>query len=355
MVRSLVLKILLAPFSLLYGLGVSIRNALYRFGALKGVEFNIPLISVGNLSVGGTGKTPHIEYLIRLLKDYIHVAVLSRGYRRKTTGFLEVLAGSNAEEAGDEPLMFKRKYPEVLVGVAESRIFGLLELLKLRSKTQVVLLDDAFQHLAVRPGLNILLTDYSHPFTSDYLLPSGLLREWRSAYQRADIIVVSKCPPVMDPVERERFIREIKPLPHQKVFFSYYKYGTVYSLYDWRDQITLNGTHHVMLLSAIAGTEYLVSYLEDRTASIRAVEYEDHHYFTTYDISQVKSAFESLEEKKKIILTTEKDAVRLELLKGYLQENPVPIYILPVQVVFHFGEGGEFDQAVRDFLLNFRS
>ena len=354
MIQSVLSKILLAPFSLLYGLGVSIRDALYRFGALKSVEFNLPLITVGNLSVGGTGKSPHIEHLVRMLKDYIFVAVLSRGYLRKTKGFLEVQQSSNAEEVGDEPLMFKRKFPDVLIGVAESRIFGVLELLKAGPKTQVVLLDDAFQHLSIRVGLSILLTDYSHPFTRDYLLPSGRLREWRSAYQRANIIVVSKCPPELDLAEKERFLKELNPLPTQKVFFSFYEYGRPYSLYDWRDQIDLDGRHDILLLSAIAGTEYLTTYLENRTASIRPLEFEDHHYFSNFDISQMKLIFDNMDGSKKIILTTEKDAARLELHKEYLLENPLPIYIQPVQVAFHFGEGEAFDREVKEYLLGFR-
>ncbi len=354
MIQSTLVKLLLAPFSLLYGLGVSLRNAFYRFGLLKDVQFSIPIISVGNLSVGGTGKTPHIEYLIRMLKDYIQVATLSRGYMRKTRGFLDIQPENNAEEAGDEPLMFKRKFPDILVGVAESRTFGILELLKVRPKTHVILLDDAFQHLSVRVGLNILLTDYSNPFTRDYLLPSGRLREWRSAYKRADIIIVTKCPPRMDQAEKERMIEELKPLSHQRVFFSYYEYGKPYSLYEWQKHVRLDGTHDLILLSAIAGTDYLSSYLEERSASIRPMEFEDHHYFSNYDISQLKQLHDNMEGEKKIILTTEKDAVRLELHKEFLLENPLPIYILPLRVAFHFEEGPAFEQTVKDFLLSVR-
>ncbi|MBK7409715.1 MAG: tetraacyldisaccharide 4'-kinase [Saprospirales bacterium] len=355
MIQSVLVKILLAPFSLLYGLGVSIRNAFYRWGVLREVSFSIPIISVGNLSVGGTGKTPHIEYLIRLLKDYIHVATLSRGYQRKTKGFLVINPTNNAEEAGDEPLMFKRKFQDVLVGVAESRTFGILEILKNQPATQVILLDDAFQHLSVTPGLNILLTEYRNPFTRDYLLPSGRLREWRSAYHRADVMIVSKCPPQMTQEEKYLFIKELNPLPHQRLFFTYYEYSTPYSIYDWRQRSPLNGEPNVLLLSAIAGTEYLSEFLETRTASVRSLEFEDHHYYTNYDVAQMKRIFDNMEEEKKIILTTEKDAVRLELHREFLLENRLPIFILPVRVAFHFGEGPAFNQTVQDFLLNFRT
>lgn len=354
MVQSVLIKILLAPFSLLYGLGVNIRNELYRRGLLREVEFSVPVISVGNLSVGGTGKTPHIEYLIRLLKDYIYVATLSRGYQRKTRGYLEVQPAHNAEDAGDEPLMFKRKYPDILVGVAESRTFGILEILKAQSTTQAILLDDAFQHLSVKVGLNILLTDYNAPFTRDYLLPSGRLREWRSAYKRADIIVVTKCPPQMSAQEKELLIQEIKPFPHQHIFFSYYEYGRPYSFFNGLQRIPLNGNIDALLISAIANTGYLTNYLEGQTKSLRILEFEDHHYFSNYDMSQMKRIFDNMEGENKIILTTEKDAVRMELHREFLTESNIPVFVLPVRVAFHFGEGLAFDQLVKDYLLNFR-
>ncbi len=177
MLQSTLVKILLAPFSLLYGVGVSLRNYFYRQGILKAVDFDLPVISVGNLSVGGAGKSPHIEYLIRLLKDYINVATLSRGYKRKSKGFLIVQPQQSVEQAGDEPLQFRRKFHDILVAVAESRTFAIPQILMKEPHTQVILLDDAFQHRSITPGLNILVTEYSHPFTRDYLLPSGRLRE----------------------------------------------------------------------------------------------------------------------------------------------------------------------------------
>ena len=204
MIQNLLVKILLSPFSLLFGLGVSFRDFLYRKELLKGIEFNIPVISVGNLSIGGAGKTPHIEYLIRLLKDYVNIATLSRGYKRKTKGFMVVHPRNTAEQVGDEPLQFKRKFPDIEVAVAEDRSFAIPELLKWNAELQIVLLDDAFQHRSIKPGLNILLTQFNLPFTRDFLLPSGRLREWRSAYERADIIVVSKCPIDVSEEEKKR-------------------------------------------------------------------------------------------------------------------------------------------------------
>jgi tetraacyldisaccharide 4'-kinase len=355
MIQRLLFQILLSPLSLLYGLGVSIRNWLYSQGLLKGVEFSVPIISVGNLSVGGAGKTPHIEYLIRLLKDYLDVATLSRGYGRKTKGYLQVHNQMSAEQVGDEPLQFKRKFPDIFAAVCESRTFAVPKMLMEQPGIQTILLDDAFQHRSVKPGLNILLTEFSNPFTRDFLLPSGRLREWRSAYRRADIIIVSKCPAEMSPESREQLLKEIKPLPHQVVYFSYYRYGSPYYVLNPNYKIALNPEMEALLISAIANTDYLLGYLQEKTKAVQAMEYEDHHFFSKYDVGQLKASFERMEAAQKIILTTEKDAVRLELHRDFLLEHRLPIFALPVEVAFHFGQGGEFDEAIRQFLLNFKA
>jgi len=199
MVDQWILKILLIPLAALYGLGVSIRNGLYSVGLLRGVTFGLPVISVGNLSVGGTGKTPHTEYLIRLLREYIKIAVLSRGYGRKSSGYLEVSPQYEATITGDEPLQYKRKFPDTRVAVAESRSLAIPLVLRSYPDTQLVILDDGFQHREVTPGLNLLLTEYNHLYTDDFLLPVGRLREWRQAAIRADMIIVTKCPPNLSP------------------------------------------------------------------------------------------------------------------------------------------------------------
>ncbi|MFN7116605.1 MAG: tetraacyldisaccharide 4'-kinase [Saprospiraceae bacterium] len=354
MVQNIIAKILLFPFSLLYGLGVSGRDFFYRTGMLKSVKFNIPLISVGNLSVGGAGKTPHIEYLVRLLKDYVNIATLSRGYGRKTQGYLLVQANATAEQVGDEPLQFKRKFPDLTVTVAESRAFAIPRLLSEAPDTQVILLDDAFQHRAVTPGLNILLTEYNHPFTRDWLLPSGRLREWRSSYKRADVIVVTKCPPNLQQSEHTRLLNEIKPFPHQQVFFSYYDYSKPYFIFNPSLIAHLQEDWQVVVICAIARTDYLVQYLQEKVESVTLLEFEDHHFFTADDMQELKRSFDQLQGQKKIILTTEKDATRLELHYNFLKENQLPVFALPVQVQFHFGEGEKFDQLIKDFLLEFQ-
>jgi len=354
MLQEWLVKILLSPFSLLYGIAVGLRNFFYRAGLLKSVHFSVPVISVGNLSVGGSGKTPHIEYLLRLLKEYIDIATLSRGYRRKTTGFLEVKTEMSAEDTGDEPMQFKRKYPDVLVAVGENRAFAIPRILSRAPDTQLILLDDAFQHRAVKPGLNILLTEYSKPFTRDYLLPSGRLREWRASYERADIIIVSKCPTALTEEQRQSLVREIEPLPHQRMYFSYYHYGTPYHVFEPSVAMPLQPDMEVLLICAIANTDYLMAYLSEKVATAHVLEYEDHHYFDSDDIQNLQRTFNVLSAPRKIILTTEKDAVRLESHRDFFADSGLPIFALPIEVAFHGDDGARFDQDVKDFLLNFK-
>ena len=356
MVQSTVAKLLLAPVSLLYGAGVSFRNWAYRRGILRGIHFAVPVISVGNLSVGGAGKTPHIEYLIRLLDPYLNIATLSRGYRRKTRGFLVVRPRASVEEVGDEPLQYARKFPDVMVTVAEERAFAIPEIVGRRPDIQLVLLDDAFQHRAVQPGLNLLLTQYALPFTRDYLLPSGRLREWRSGYERADVIVVSKCPPDLDRTAAEALIAEIDPLPHQRVFFSYYTYTTPYYLLDPRYRLRMEEGIDVLLLSAIANTDYLAEHLRATARTVRSLEYADHHYFSAGDLANLKQRFDEMPAgSHRAIITTEKDATRLDVHRDYIGEQQLPVFVLPVQVRFHFGEGEVFDALVKDFLQDFEA
>jgi tetraacyldisaccharide 4'-kinase len=335
-------------------MGVSTRSFFYSSGLLKSAEFSLPVISVGNLSVGGAGKTPHVEYLIRLLKDYVYVATLSRGYKRKTKGFLLVHQGQSANEVGDEPLQYKRKYPDILVAVGENRSLAIPEIVQQAPQTQVVILDDAFQHIAIQPSLNILLTEYQRLFTDDFLLPSGRLREWRSGYERADTIVVSKCPPDLSVERRDRIVEKIRPLAHQRVFFSYYRYSPSYYLFNSKYRAQLNEEVDVLLICAIAKTDYLLDHLEGQVKSIVLMSFEDHHYFSKHDIGSLRATFERMKGKKKVILTTEKDAMRLELHRNYLVEHQLPIFVLPVQVDFLFNEQAAFNEYIRHHLLSFR-
>ncbi len=354
MIQQTLLRLLLAPFSLLYGLGVSLRNFFYSQGILKSIEFNIPVISIGNLSVGGSGKSPHIEYLVRFLSEYLPVATLSRGYGRKTRGYLEVLTDMKAADTGDEPLQFKRKFPELVVTVGESRSLAIPRLLMHHPEVKAILLDDAFQHRSVKPGLNILLTTHDLPFTRDYLLPSGRLREWRSAFERADVIVVSKCPQGLSLEAANQLREEINPLPRQQLFFSTYTYGNPYYIFNPGYTIDLRSDWSVLLICAIAGTDYLMRYLDGVALETSILEYEDHHLFSNYDISSLKQSFDKLDAPRKIILTTEKDAMRLEMHREFIVKHQLPVFVLPARVSFLFDEGVTFEERVKDFLLNFR-
>ncbi|MEO6758812.1 MAG: tetraacyldisaccharide 4'-kinase [Saprospiraceae bacterium] len=355
MSEDIVIRVLLLPLALLYGLAVGFRNLLYRIGVLRSVRFDLPVISVGNLSVGGAGKSPHIEYLIRWMDQFINVAVLSRGYGRKTYGFRPVTLIDTAEEAGDEPLQFKRKFPTVPINVGESRALGVPEVVRYSPDTQCILLDDAFQHLAVTPGLNILLTEYSRPFTSDWLLPAGRLREWRLGYRRADVIVVTKCPFHLTEAQRRAMLRQIDPYPRQRVYFSQYEYGEPYDLLrpDLRRSFDLDTD--VLLVSAIANTDYLLGHLAGEVRSVQTMEFEDHHYFEESDLTDLVKRFEQMPSRNKIIITTEKDASRLELHQDFFWKNQLPIFVLPVEVAFCHDDEAAFQADVQQFMLNFRS
>ena len=354
MLREWIIKGLLFPFTLIYGAIISVRNTMYDRGMLKSTSFAVPTIGIGNLSVGGTGKTPHIEYLITLLKDYIQVAVMSRGYKRKTNGFLMVDAMMSANDCGDEPLQFKRKFPYIHVAVSESRMLGIPKLIGAAPDTQVVLLDDIFQHRSVQPSINILLTEYSSPYFKDILLPSGRLREWRSGSSRADAIIVTKCPPSLNEQQRIAFTDKLQPNPEQEVFFSHYQYGYPYYMYNAAQRLQLVKGHHVLLLTAIAHTDYLQTYVESRVSYVRSIAFEDHKEFSNYDLAQIKKVFDNMEMPHKFILTTEKDAVRLDIHRDFLIQHRIPVFVLPVRVQFLFDEGAKFDAWIQNRLLSFK-
>lgn len=354
MFREKLIFILLLPFSLLYGFVVSLRNIFYAKGLLKSVSFDVPTISVGNLSVGGAGKTPHIEYLILLLREHLQLATLSRGYKRKTTGYLDVEINMDASQSGDEPLQFKRKFPEVKVAVCESRVLGVPKLMGQFPEIQTILLDDAYQHRSIKPGLNILLTEYSNPYYDDFPLPSGRLREWPSGADRADIIIITKCPLDMAQIDREGIIKKLNPSPRQKVYFSYYIYGNPYYMYNGNQRLKLSNVHNVIMVSAIAGTDYLNSYLEKKVGFLHNLSFEDHHDFSKHEVAQLKRVYDNMDLPQKFILTTEKDAVRLDQHRSFLTEHKLPLFVLPLRVRFHFDEEQVFNLQVKDYLLNFQ-
>ncbi len=354
MVQSILLKILLLPFSLIYGFFSILFNALYDLKFLSPVSFNVPVINIGNLTVGGSGKTPHTEYLIRLLKPYLEVAVLSRGYKRKTKGFKTVELHDTVLTVGDEPLLYKRKYPDTGVFVDESRSEGIPFILMRQNQTQVVLLDDAYQHRAVKPGLNILLTTYDKPFFKDFFLPTGTLREWRSAYRRADIIIVTKCPFQLTTGDQAKMLEKINPQPNQRVYFSYYRYYRPYYIYDPSVTVDMDESTDVLLVSGIASSTYMAQYVADMVNSLEIMDFTDHHQFSNEDLTGIKNHFDAIPATKKLILTTEKDATRLDLHRDFIRDNKLPVYLLPVDIDFHFREKNAFEEDIKNYLLNFK-
>ncbi|MBK9042706.1 MAG: tetraacyldisaccharide 4'-kinase [Saprospiraceae bacterium] len=347
------IQILLLPLALLYGGIISLRDMFYETGLMKSSKFNLPVISVGNLSIGGAGKSPHIEYLVRLLKDYIDVGILSRGYKRETSGFRLVTVSDTAKTVGDEPKQFKNKFKDVVVAVDENRAFGIPMMVGQFPGLQAILLDDAFQHRQVEPGLNILLTQYGELFTRDFLLPAGRLREWRSAYKRADIIIVTKCPEELSDIEKDKIRKEINPFDYQKMYFSKFEYDYPYPIYDPRYRIKLDKDIDVILLSAIANTSYLKQYVEGLVKNVFPLEYEDHHHFTKEDIDYIIQKYNSIPSKRKLILTTEKDATRLELFRNAFYEKQIPLFVQPAKVVFLDNGNRDFDEYIKNYLLQF--
>jgi tetraacyldisaccharide 4'-kinase len=355
MSEDFVIRLLLLPFSILYGLTISLRNLLYRFRIVKSVKFSIPVISIGNLSVGGTGKTPHIEYLLIWLGQYLEVATLSRGYGRKTTGGREVLPTDTAETSGDEPLQFKRKFQHIPVFVHENRAYGIPLVLQQYPQTKCVLLDDAFQHRAVLPGKQILLTEYGRPYTRDWLLPAGRLREWRSGAQRADIIVVTKCPNNLTDEQKQAMIKEIEPLRHQKVFFSKFVYQDPYHLWDSSKRIKLSENLNVLLVTAIAHVAYLVDHLSQEVNLVRTLEFSDHHLFTDADIETIRRDLSLLPGTQKVIICTEKDGVKLDRFAPKLHQLGIDIYVIPTGVAFLGEDEAAFKAEVQGFLMGFQA
>lgn len=344
-----VFRLLLYPFSILYGLITWLRNGLYNKGIFSEIEFDIPTIAVGNLSVGGTGKTPHVEYLIRLLQQQFYVATLSRGFNRQTKGYLYADEKASALTIGDEPMQFYEKFPDIAVGVGERRTLALPQLLMDAPDTEVVLLDDAFQHRSIKPGINIMITDYKHPFTRDHIVPFGRLRESRKGYGRADCIIVSKCPKEITIGEKEKLTREINPLAHQHLFFTTLQYGNCYDFVTGTKEYILPHTG-VIVACGIANPQPLLDYLLTKTEEVKLLRFPDHYYYRDDDLEKMEDALTQLSCSFKMIITTEKDAVRLRLLQDKIVQKKLPLFILPLHVSFLFDEKEKFNQYVLDYI-----
>lgn len=342
---------MLFPFALIYRIIIRLRNLLYDINFLKSSDFNFPIICIGNVAVGGTGKTPMTEYLIELLQGPHQVATLSRGYKRRTKGFAIAGPQTTAIEIGDEPMQFHQKFPDVTVAVGEERLVAIPQILYQHPNTSVILLDDAFQHRAVRAGLNILLTEYSNLYTRDLMMPSGDLRDERKSSKRAHIIIVTKCPENLSQVERSKLVSELNPLPNQQVFFTTIQYGTLYHLFT-RDKLKIENAHNVLLLCGIANPMPVKKYLNEHAHSFEMLKFKDHHIFNSTDLNDIQKQFQRNTSSNKIIITTEKDAVRLLKFKNEMTD--LPIYVLPVKHQFLFNDSVIFNKLVLDFIISYK-
>lgn len=331
------LRNLLLPFSLIYLLVTAVRNFFYNKGIFKSYSFPVPVIAIGNLSTGGTGKTPQTEYLIRLLSDTYKVATLSRGYKRKSKGFVLGSTTSDADILGDEPFQFYQKFPQVRVAVDADRKNGIEQLLLLSPKPQLLLLDDAYQHRRVKAGLYILLTAYGDVYADDFLLPAGNLRESRAGSDRAAVIIVTKCPPALSQNAMDAIVKKLQPNALQKVYFTCIEYDS--SVYSEERQLTEDElkTTEKVLVAGIAKPKPFFDHLQQPGDEVLA--YADHHDFTEKELAELEE-----KSKIKIIVTTEKDYVRL---RGKLPKNR--LFYLPIKSRFLTG-GGEFDKIILDYV-----
>ena len=339
----------LLPLSWLYGLGVRLRNQMFELGILKSRSFDTPIISVGNITVGGSGKTPHVEYLIRLLKDKAKVAVLSRGYKRKSKGF--VLAGKDTGMSmiGDEPFQMKTKFPDIHIAVDKNRCHGIEMLIngETTGDTDVILLDDAFQHRYVKPGINILLVDYHRLIIYDKLLPAGRLREPQTGKSRADIVIITKCPKDLKPMEYRVIIKAMNLYPYQQLFFTALDYDSLKPVFNGKERPldSIKSNENILLLTGIASPKQMTLDLKAYSDKIVPMAYPDHHQFTQKDIERINETFAGMPDPK-IIITTEKDNARLTGMEGLSDEVKRSIYMLPVRIKFMPGQEEEFNNKI---------
>ena len=346
----------LLPLSFLYGMGVRFRNMLFDTGILESRSFPIPVISVGNITVGGAGKTPHVEYLIRLLCETKRVSVLSRGYKRRTKGYLLASSSSTSLELGDEPYQMYLKYGrQVHVAVSANRCEGIERLCSdpETKDTDVILLDDAFQHRYVKPGVNILLVDYHRLIVYDKLLPAGRLREPKDGKRRADIVIVTKCPPDLRPMDFRVITKALNLYPYQKLFFTTIEYGDLIPLFSNSRSLALSeitSDYEVLVLSGIASPQHLLCDIQKHTENVIPMTFRDHHLFTPKDIARINNTFDSLSSKR-IIITTEKDAARLVGLDGLSDDVRNHVYALPIKTTFLLEQQEQFDEFILSYVL----
>ena len=345
----------LYPASWIYGAGVWLRNKLFDWGYYKERSFNLPVICVGNITVGGTGKTPHTEYLIRLLQKSYQVAVLSRGYKRKSKGFVLAQENTSVHQIGDEPFQMKQKFPNIHMAVDANRCNGIEQLCNknIASGTDVILLDDAFQHRHVKAGLNILLVDYNRMITEDALLPAGRMREPISGKDRAQIVIITKCPKDMKPMEYRVLSKQMDLYAFQQLYFTTLNYGKLYPLFNGGKKYPMQSIHpdvHILLVTGIASPQKMKEDLSCIKNNVLTLSFSDHHDFTHEDMTEIERQFNRLPEGKRMIITTEKDAVRMANHPSLPETIKPYIYVLPIEVVFLLDQQNLFNQNILDYV-----
>lgn len=347
---------MLYPLSWLYGMGVGLRNKLFDAGVFREHRFDVPVISIGNLTVGGTGKTPHTEYLIRLLGRQYQVAVLSRGYKRASKGFLLAGTGTDVRMLGDEPYQMKQKFPQAHVAVDTDRCHGIRQLCSadVTPSADVIVLDDAYQHRHVKPGLNILLVNYHRMIDRDALLPAGRLREQTSGRKRADLVIVTKCPSGLGKGEADGLARRLALSPHQPLYFTTLVYGKLRPLFASGQRelplADIGAGKHLLLVTGIASPASMIKDLSPYSKHIISLPFADHHSFTSADLEHIRQRFMSLPQGERMIVTTEKDAVRLAshpLLDEALKPH---VYVLPIEVSFLFDRQESFNLNITRYV-----
>ena len=344
-------KILLFPFAVIYGIITSLRNLLYDWKFLKSKSVDIHTICVGNLAVGGTGKTPHVEYLINILQNDFKIVILSRGYKRKTSGFIQATNLSTAFDIGDEPLQYKTKNPQLEVCVDANRVNGIKKILEFPEPPKVVILDDAFQHRALNCELKIVISEYNNLYLNDCMMPAGYLRESKKGIERADIIIVSKTPDKTTAIEIRNVIKDLKPLAHQQLFFTWLKYGELKGFQNPTDTIdTLNDLfrYRIVAFTGIGNPQPMITYLKEYASDVKHIQFPDHHRFTIQDIADVRAQLDAIEGGNKIVVTTEKDAMRLRGTDLQDIANTLPLYVLPIEVDFK-----DKTQEFNDTIINY--
>ncbi|MCD8165377.1 MAG: tetraacyldisaccharide 4'-kinase [Bacteroides sp.] len=345
----------LRPLSWLYGTGIWMRNSFFDWGILPSQSFPAPVICIGNITVGGTGKTPHTEYLVRLLSEKYKVAVLSRGYKRRSKGFHLADEQTPEKMIGDEPWQMKQKFPDIFVAVDADRRRGIKKLLsQTKPEAEVILLDDAYQHRYVQAGINILLTDYNRLICDDELLPAGRLREPINGKNRAHIVIVTKCPADIKPMDIRVISKRLELYPFQQLYFTSLQYGEIEPLFpeECESPVLLTDIDkdtEILLLTGIASPAQMINDLQTYSQHIHPVSYPDHHRFTSKDLRHIRETFDKLPEKK-LIITTEKDAARLLQMQDIDPEIKKNIYKLPIEITFLQQQQENFDKHILGYI-----